>query len=76
MQTRNGSDVHKPNRFYVGYNNLTKEVLPDTLYRYKADTYAVMSSTFGEDWEESRPYFTVKLCEVCICDLDDEGNNH
>lgn len=66
----------KPNVFYVGYNTLTKEVLQDTFYRYKADTYSVMSATFGDDWEESRPYLTVKQCEVVINESESNGEGN
>lgn len=68
--------MYKPNKFYVGYNNLTKEVLSDTFYRHKADTYSVMAATFGEDWEESRPYLTVQLCEVQICESENQSKGN
>lgn len=61
----------KPNTYYAGYNTLTKEVLPDTLYRHRADTADIMISKFGEDWEESRPYLTVTTCEVVIIETED-----
>lgn len=71
---RNGSNVLKPNVFYVGYNTLTKEVLLTTFYRHKSDTYSVMESTFGEDWKESHPYLTVKLCEVVVHETENKSH--
>lgn len=68
----------KPNVFYAGHNTLTNEVFTESMYRHRIDTYDYMVMSFGEDWEESRPYLTIKLCEVVFCGTENqsEGNGN
>lgn len=61
------------NKFYVGYNTLTKEVLQDTMYRYKADTVDILNSMFGTNWETERPHLSVQQCEVVINASESKG---
>lgn len=68
--------MHKSNVFYVGQNTLTNEVFTESMYRHRIDTYDYMVMTFGEDWEESRPYLTVKLCEVIINESENSGEGN
>lgn len=78
MKIRNGLNVFKQNIFYAGYNTLTGEVLTESMYRHRIDTYDYMVISFGEDWKETRPYLTIKLCEVVISESENigEGNGN
>jgi hypothetical protein len=60
------------NRFFVGFNTLTKDIIPDTMFKHSSDTIDAMKNLYGDSWDTTKTYLSIAECEVVF---NDESKN-
>lgn len=54
--------------FYCGYDKLTKQIIPNTMGKFKSDVKSELEKKFGTSWETENEFIEIRLIEVTILD--------
>lgn len=54
--------------FYCGYDKLTKQIIPNTMGKFKSDVKTELNKKLGSSWETENEFIEIRLIEVTILD--------
>jgi hypothetical protein len=54
--------------FYCGYDKLTKQIIPNTMGKFKSDVTSELNKKFGMSWETENEFIEIRAIEITVLD--------
>lgn len=59
-------DVGDGYMYYMGYDSLTKSVIPNTMATFKTDCETELCKLFGNDWKTKHQFIEIREVEITV----------